>query len=145
MLDFVILQLESVLVTWEDMVLIVQNSTVLEMENAHLKVFVMIQLEFVSVMQDLKVLCVKLFHVPVLTDVAMLMASAILQLVFVIVTLECKDLIVQNSSVLETAAMLEVVTPLQVNVYAMMADMAWIVLNFIVLVMEPARFKDSVT
>ena len=34
----------------------------------------------------------------------------------------------QNSSVLETAAMLEVVTPLQVNVYAMMADMAWIVL-----------------
>ena len=37
----------------------------------------------------------QLFHVPVLTDVAMLMASAILQLVFVIVTLECKDLIVQ--------------------------------------------------
>ena len=32
----------------------------------------------------------------------------------------------QNSSVLETAAMLEVVTPLQVNVYAMMADMEWI-------------------
>ena len=29
------------------------------MENAHLKVFVMIQLEFVSVMQDLKVLFVK--------------------------------------------------------------------------------------
>jgi hypothetical protein len=29
------------------------------MENAHLKVFVMIQLEFVSVMQDLKDLCVK--------------------------------------------------------------------------------------
>ena len=37
----------------------------------------------------------QLFHVLVLTDVAMLMASAILQLVFVIVTLECKDLIVQ--------------------------------------------------
>ena len=37
----------------------------------------------------------QLFHVLVLTSVAMLMASAILQLVFVIVTLECKDLIVQ--------------------------------------------------
>ena len=32
----------------------------------------------------------------------------------------------QNSSALETAAMLEVVIPLQVNVYAMMADMTWI-------------------
>jgi len=96
-------------------------------------------------MPDLKVLLVKLFHVPVMTDVAMVTASAIIQLVFVIVILECKDLIVQNSSALETAAMLEVVIPLQVNVYAMMADMTWIAQNFFVLVMEPARFKDSVT
>ena len=34
--------------------------------------------------------------------------------------------IFQNLSALETAAMLEVVIPLQVNVYVMMADMTWI-------------------
>ena len=46
------------------------------MENAHLKVFVMIQLEFVSVKQDLKVLCVKVkvdfYHITVTFTVKLL-------------------------------------------------------------------------
>ena len=41
----------------------------------------------------------------------------------------------QNSSALQTAAMLEVVIPLQVNVYAMMADMTWIAQ--VILVVHP--------
>ena len=49
---------------------------VLEMEHAQIKVFVMIQLEFVSVKQDLKVLCVKVkvdfYHITVTFTVNLL-------------------------------------------------------------------------